>query len=108
MDWVQKIRNCFEVDLVYYTQHAKFELQNEEFGRIIENEIYEAICNAEVIEEYPTDEPYPSVLVYGRTKANRPVHLVCAYNGEEDETIIITVYEPDPKLWIDFKMRRKK
>lgn len=33
--------------------------------------------------------------------------MVCAYNVEENLSIIITVYQPDPELWIDYKRRKK-
>lgn len=29
----------------------------------------------------------------------RAVHVVAARNEEDDETIVFTVYEPDPKKW---------
>ena len=107
MDWIQKIRECFKSNSVLYSRHAKFEMENEEFGRIFEEEAYAAICNGEVIEEYPEDNPYPSVLIYGRTTKNRPLHMVCAYNQTENFAIVVTVYHPNPELWIDYKRRKK-
>lgn len=38
----------------------------------------------------------------------RPLHTVVADNVETKETIVITVYEPDPREWEPgFKKRRK-
>ncbi|OGA82985.1 MAG: hypothetical protein A3G27_17915 [Betaproteobacteria bacterium RIFCSPLOWO2_12_FULL_66_14] len=35
-------------------------------------------------------------------------HVVAAYNVQDDETIVITVYEPEPSLWEDgFNSRLK-
>jgi len=31
--------------------------------------------------------PYPSILMYGRTLRGRPIHLVCAYAQEEDMAV---------------------
>ena len=107
MNWIQKIRECFESDSVFYTRHAKFEMENEQFGRIFDHEIYEAVCNGGVIEEYLEDKPYPSVLIFGRTVVNRPLHIVCAYNKENDMVIVITTYYPNPDLWIEYKRRKK-
>jgi hypothetical protein len=107
MNWIHKIKKCFESDSVFYTRHAKFEMEHDEFGRIRENEVYEALCRGEVVEEYTEDEPYPSVLILGKTLVDRPLHIVCAYDRKEDLAIIITVYHPDPDLWIDFKRRSK-
>ena len=108
MDWMQNIQECFEAESVFYTRHAKFEMENEEFGQILDNEVYEAICNGEVIKEYLEDKPYPSVLIFGKTTANRPLHIVCVYNKDEKLAIVITVYHPNPNIWIEYKRRKKK
>ncbi len=106
-DFIQRIRNCFETNRVLYSKHSRFEMQHEEFGRIFEHEVYEAILNGEVIEEYPEDKPYPSVLISGATETNRPLHIVCAYNEAENFSYIVTVYHPNPILWKNFKTRIK-
>ena len=59
----------------------------------------------EVIEAYPDDEPYPSRLVLGWIDA-RPLHAVVADDFDADETIVVTVYEPDAALWNDSFRRR--
>jgi hypothetical protein len=80
----------------------------EELGPIRDQEVYEASAECTIVEEYPDDRPYPSVLVLGRTNEGRPVHVVCAYAPEDDQLIVITVYEPDPNRWDDeFRQRRK-
>jgi len=60
----------------------------------------------EVIEYYPEDTPYPSRLVLGRC-GSRPIHVVIADNTDTEETIIITVYEPEPAQWEPGFKRRK-
>lgn len=68
-------------------------------------DVESALEQGEIIESYPDDFPYPSQLVLGRAGI-RPIHVVCAYNAVENETIIITVYEPDAASWTDdFRMR---
>ena len=80
----------------------------DEFGPITDQQVYEAAIGCTIVEEYPDDRPYPSVLVGGRTDIGRPVHVVCAYVHEEDKLIVITVYEPDPNRWDEeFRQRRK-
>ena len=81
---------------------------NEPFGRIKEEEVFEAVLNGAVIEEYEDDKPYPSILIFGKTKKSRPLHIVCSYCEEEDTAIIITVYHPDSNHWIDFRRRKVK
>ncbi len=57
----------------------------------------EAVATSIVIEAYPDDKPYPSVLMLGQTHARRPLHIVCAYNQADLQAIIVTVYHPDPQ-----------
>ena len=69
-------------------------------------DVHRVLAEGEVIEDYPTDTPYPSRLILGWC-GNRPLHLVVSYNTVGDETIVITAYEPDPQKWdSQFKRRR--
>ena len=83
--WPETLGRCFEADRVLYSGHARHAMRREEFGPITDQELYEAICTGEVIETYPDDTPYPSVLLFGTTHVNRPLHAVCAYDSEADE-----------------------
>ena len=103
---LDKIQKAFLAVRVYYSQHAKKEMEDEPFGIILDQEIFEALKNAELIENYPYDQPYPSCLLFGRTSTNRPIHMVAGYSNEDDVAIIITVYQPDPQRWIEYKMRK--
>jgi len=100
------IQNCFKLEKVLYTNHAKDEMEKEECGEIKEREVFEAVLNGKIIESYPEDEPYPSCLIYGRTKEDRPLHIVCAYATDSNAAIIITAYQPNPDIWIDFERRK--
>ncbi|MBI4745318.1 MAG: DUF4258 domain-containing protein, partial [Deltaproteobacteria bacterium] len=44
-----------------------------------------------MIEDYPTDKPYPSCLIYGQTFGEEPVHSVWAYNEQNLWAVLITV-----------------
>ena len=59
-----------------------------------------------LIEDYPTDFPYPSCLLLGHTQAF-PVHVVAARDPASAACIVVTVYVPIPARWsADFKTRR--
>ena len=74
---------------------------------ISDKEVKDVLEIGEIIKEYPDDQPYPSCLRLAFVN-NRPLHIVTADVTDEDTVIIITVYEPDPKLWDDeFKKRVK-
>lgn len=69
--------------------------------------IFEILTNGETTEIYPDDTPYPSRLVLGWL-GSRPLHVVVADNAEAQETIVVTVYEPDPEQWeTGFRRRRQ-
>ena len=70
------------------------------------DDVKAVLANGEIIEQYPTDYPYPSCLIKGYTKTGSPLHVVCGSNGEE--LWLITAYVPNLKDWMeDFKHRRK-
>lgn len=79
----------------------------EEFGVITDQEVGEAIESAELLEEYPDDRPYPSCLLFGLTRSGRPLHLVAGYDETGSRVIVITVYQPDPREWEDYRRRRR-
>jgi hypothetical protein len=70
-------------------------------------EVEEAISGrSEIIEDYPDDKYGPSCLILGFTNAGRPLHLQCSY---PNRTLvkIITLYEPDLDLWVNFRIRKQ-
>lgn len=107
MDWLEIIRQCFDSDRILYSGHARREMREEEFGPISDQEVYEAISNGEVIETYPEDMPYPSVLIFGMTSNHRPLHAVCAYDSEDNRVVIVTVYQPDSTRWEGYRSRKR-
>jgi hypothetical protein len=95
-----KIRNGqFE-----FSQHAT---DQSIIRHISVQEILQAIDQSEVIEDYPNDKYGPSCLILGFTNSKRPLHIQCSYPSRP-LVKIITLYEPDPLRWIDFKTRRKQ
>jgi len=70
------------------------------------DDVLSVLVNGEIIEQYPTDYPFPSCLVLGYTRAGKTLHIVCGSNGAE--LWLITVYIPSPADWTeDFRHRRK-
>ncbi len=57
--------------------------------------------------DYPDDRPYPSRLILGFV-GERPIHVVSADIDEDNTTVVITAYKPDPNLWEPGFERRKK
>jgi hypothetical protein len=98
---IEAIRN----HRVRITDHAD---EEAEADKLSFDEIYFSVFQGEIIEDYPDDTPYPSCLIYGDTFSGDPVHSVWAYNIENQWTVLITVYRPDPKRWIDWRERKNR
>ena len=73
--------------------------------RITVPEIREAFSTSELVEDYPDDKYGPSCLLFGRTLLNRALHIQCSHPSRP-MIKIVTVYEPVPELWVDFKTRK--
>lgn len=90
--------------------HAQFEFSQHAVDQSIlrhsrVQEIREALVVGEVIEDYPNDKYGPSCFIFGITLARRPLHIQCSYPSRPFVKII-ALYEPDPRRWVDFKVRR--
>jgi hypothetical protein len=102
MALIEEIREKIDAEQFEFSKHA---VDQSILRRITVQEIREIFGDADVIEDYPEDKYGPSCLILGRTRAGRPLHVQCSYPSRP-LIKIITLYEPDPDLWIDFKIRR--
>lgn len=55
-------------------------------------EILEILLKGSIIEQYPTDFPFPSCLMLGFTSKHKPMHVCCAIG--DNKLWIITAYYP--------------
>lgn len=87
-----------------FTRHA---LERMFSRSITPEEVRLIVNNGEVIVEYPDDTPFPSTLLLGYSDT-RPIHVLMGRDSSTVTCYIITVYEPDLKIWEDdFKKRRQ-
>lgn len=87
-------------------EFSKHAVDQSILRRISVKEMREAIASSQVIEDYPDDKYGPSCLVFGLTETNRPLHIQCSHPSRP-LIKIVTLYEPGPDEWVDFKVRRK-
>ena len=73
---------------VLFTRHA-LDRMNAPERMIKKGEVYEAIENGQVVEDYPSDPRGHSCLIEARV-ADRTIHVVCA--PKDEYLAIITVY----------------
>ena len=83
----------------FFYAHALTEAKKD--GITPEDAVH-AILTGEVIEEYLDRQ---RVLIFATISQNIPLHVVCDHS-QENVLLIVTVYIPDNRLWIGFKIRR--
>lgn len=102
MKTFEQIRRQLSIGEFEFSRHA---LKRAVERNISSGEITQAAETAELIEDYPDDKYSPSCLILGFTKENRPLHIQVSF-AETPTVRIITLYEPDPQEWIEFRKRR--
>ena len=85
------------------TKHAAKRL--EQRGISI-NDVIHCIMHGEIIEQYPTDYPYPSCLILGVSTDDNFIHAVIG--SDQSQLWIITAYYPDINKWDEgFRVRKE-
>jgi hypothetical protein len=85
-------------DAIVFTEHLLTRMRQRHIRLA---DIKNAIAEGEIIEQYPTDYPFPSCLINAEN-----MHIVCSI-GEEC-LYIITAYRPSPEQWEDGGRKRKE
>ena len=105
MSLINEIRKKVNRNEFEFSKHA---VDQSIIRGITVQEVREAILrDSELIEDYPDDKYGPSCLILGFTEKSKPLHIQCSYPSRPIIKII-TLYEPDPENWIDFKKRKMK
>ena len=100
---IEQIQAKISADEFEFTRHAT---DQSILRQITVQDLRDAIQSGEIIEDYPDDKYAPRCLILGFTKSGRPLHIQCSHPSRSIIKII-TLYQPDPALWIDYKMRRE-
>ena len=98
---IDKLRERFRRLEYEYSVHA---VDQSIERRISTSAVEEAVERGEIIENYPADKCGPSCLILGFTADRRPLHIQCTY-PLRDPVKEITLYQPDPDQWIEFRRR---
>ncbi|MCL2499054.1 MAG: DUF4258 domain-containing protein [Defluviitaleaceae bacterium] len=99
---IDSVKALYKGSAVKYTRHFKNRV--EEHG-ISKAEIAHVLLSGEIIEQYPNDEPLPSILIFGYTKNKKPLHIAVSL----DDAVIwlVTAYVPTLNLWeTEYKTRK--
>lgn len=101
---INEIRELFKFknyELKYHT------LQRMDFREIELEEIKNVIMKGKIIEQYPDTKPYPSCLILGYVRDNKPLYVCCAVDKDNYMLSIITVHWMDKEKWITPEIRRR-
>lgn len=88
---------------IIITIHAAKRLEQRDIRL---TDVINCIHSGEIIEQYPTDYPYPSCLILGNHNTEKPLHAVIGTNGEQ--LWIVTAYYPSSEKWLDDLKTRKE
>lgn len=100
-EWIK----AAEEGAVEWSAHALKSMFERDISR---EAVKHVIRTGEVIEEYPEDRPFPSILILGFWQ-EKPLHAVTAYDTAGSRLYIITAYVPDERHFeSDWKVRRIK
>ena len=95
------------VALSYEIEFRLHAIQRMFHRKISHDDVLDVLKCGIVIEEYPTDFPFPSVLINGINTTGKPLHIVAAYDIVAHRIYIITAYDPDSQKWTNSFSERK-
>ena len=88
-----------------YSRHA---IERMLERRIDPSEVRAVVEQHEIVEEDPTDRPYPSYLLLAMV-GGRALHVVLGYDSASRTGYVVTTYVPEPEYWNpDWKTRRPR
>ncbi|MCH7922799.1 MAG: DUF4258 domain-containing protein [Nitrospinae bacterium] len=100
---LRRILAQVEAENIRITQHSHQEMVEE---GITIDELLEAIAVGQILENYPEHRRGACCLLYGLSRGDRPIHIVCT--TAQPAFIIITAYEPKPPRWMTPTQRERE
>lgn len=91
---INELRKLCTDDTITLTQHLSLRLRER---GIRYDDVVNVLMGGEIIEQYPTDYPYPSCLLLGVSVGDKYLHVVCGVGS--GRLWIVTAYYPSPDKW---------
>ena len=96
---ITEIKRLCRLGAVEVTHHARLRMLQR---GILQEEVFSAMFDGKIIEDYPDDKPFPSSLVLG----DNGLHVVCSIG--DDMLYVITTYRPSKNKWESDLQTRKE
>ena len=101
-----QIRELVRQGSVRISEHGYDELAAD---GILAREAVEGVSSALLVEDYPNYPKGACVLVRETDREQRHIHVVWGIpKGKTEPAVLITAYRPDPDLWENDFLRRKR
>lgn len=94
---IEDIRRLCTDDTIVLTEHLTTRMRQRNLRL---EDIKNTIGNGQIIEQYPTDYPFPSCLINWDN-----IHVVCSVG--DGRLYVITAYRPSNDKWEDGGSKRK-
>ena len=103
---LDEIRELIRQGLVRISEHGYDELAAD---RILAREAIEGFSSAILVEDYPNYPKGACVLVRETVNEKQHIHVVWGIpKGKTEPAVLITTYRPDPNLWENDFLKRKR
>ncbi|GBE02159.1 hypothetical protein BMS3Abin08_01601 [bacterium BMS3Abin08] len=105
-DTFKKIIELIEKGEIKISNHGYDELAED---GILVRDVMAGVKDGKVVEDYPDYPKGPCVLVLQRDKDGNPIHVVWGIpKNASSPAVLVTAYKPDPLIWLDDFMERRK
>ncbi len=105
-DTFKKIIELIEKGEIKISNHGYDELAEDS---ILVRDVMAGVKDGKVVEDYPDYPKGPCVLVLQRDREGNPIHVVWGIpKNASSPAVLVTAYKPDPLIWSDDFMERRK
>jgi len=102
----KKIIELIEKGEIKISNHGYDEMAED--GLLVK-EIIASMKDGKVVEDYPEYPKGPCALVLQRDREGNPMHVVWGIpKNASSPAVLVTAYKPDPLIWTDDFMERRK
>ncbi|MEZ5501074.1 MAG: DUF4258 domain-containing protein [Steroidobacteraceae bacterium] len=103
---LKRIRALVAAGKVLISNHGYDELAADD---IFVADVLAGLAAAQVVEDYPDATRGPSVLVLESDAVGDLFHAVWGIpQGKSEPAVLVTAYRPDPQLWVEGFLARRK